>query len=201
MAYKYIVPMKAAEGRQGSEEGKGRLTGILDVEEQLGGRKSLPLKTSKKAWRSLFTSMRYDAGKYSSNLMSLLWDRRTEPVHSNIRQKASRTLSMGLRHEEQHLIPGTISYSTMLSSSEEVMKRCDESGVIDMVHMDYCKAFCWVPHGRLVQKRAAQGTCVMGNWIQSWLIYWKHWGRVVSLMGKPEKHCISQESMLGALLW
>jgi len=55
---------------------------------------------------------------------------------------------------------------------EGVTKKVDEGSAVDIVCIDFSKAFDRVPHGRLLHKVKSHG--IQGevtNWIQNWLDY------------------------------
>ena len=53
---------------------------------------------------------------------------------------------------------------------EEVIKMIDEGRAVDVVCMDFSKAFDKVPHGRLVQKVKSHGIKgELARWVQNWL--------------------------------
>ena len=60
--------------------------------------------------------------------------------------------------------------TNLIEFFEEVTKMIDEGRAVDVVYMDFSKAFDKVPHGRLVQKVKLHGIRdELARWIQNWL--------------------------------
>ena len=58
----------------------------------------------------------------------------------------------------------------MIEFFEEVTKMIDEGRAVDVVYMDFSKAFDKVPHGRLMQKvKSHEIRGELARWIQNWL--------------------------------
>ena len=60
--------------------------------------------------------------------------------------------------------------TNLLEFFEKVTYELDKGNAVDLIYLDFCKAFDKVPHGRLIKKLEAHG--VRGNileWIKSWL--------------------------------
>ena len=59
----------------------------------------------------------------------------------------------GLIKNSQHgFVPGRSCLTKLLESFEEVTREIDEGKAVDVVYMDFSKAFDKFPHGRLVKK-------------------------------------------------
>ena len=73
--------------------------------------------------------------------------------------------------ERQHgFVKGRSCLTNLIEFFEEVMKMIDEFRTVDVVYMDFSKAFDKVPHGRLVQKVKSHGIRgELARWIQNWL--------------------------------
>ena len=62
--------------------------------------------------------------------------------------------------------------TNLIEFFEEVTKMIDEGKAVDVVYMDFSKAFDKVLHGRLVQKVKSHGIRgQLARWVQNWLGY------------------------------
>ena len=77
----------------------------------------------------------------------------------------------GLIRNSQHgFMPGRSCLTNLLEFFEEVTREIDEGKAVDVVYMDFSKAFDKVPHGRLVKKVQLLGiNAGIARWIQQWL--------------------------------
>ena len=107
--------------------------------------------------------------------------------------------------EHQHgFVPGRSCITQLLEVLDYWTSTLDEGGSIDVVYMDYQKAFDSVPHRRLIQKLEATG--VKGNvlmWVRDFL---SHRRQKVIINGSSSQHAdvtsgIPQGSVLGPLLF
>ena len=72
--------------------------------------------------------------------------------------------------EMMSLADGTSCLTNLIEFFQEVTRCVDKGSAVDVVYMDFSKAFDKVPHGRLVKKVNSHG--IQGDlikWIQNWL--------------------------------
>ena len=75
-----------------------------------------------------------------------------------------------LRDSQHGFMSGRSCLTNMLDFFETVIKDLDLGNSVDVVYLDFAKAFDKVPHGRLIRKLEAHG--IQGKllkWIESWL--------------------------------
>eukprot|EP00061_Rhincodon_typus_P007384 g29032.t1 len=64
----------------------------------------------------------------------------------------------GLISDRQHgFVQGRSYFTNLIEFFEDVMEIIDEGKAVDVVYMDFIKAFDKVPHGKLVQKMKSHG--------------------------------------------
>ena len=79
-------------------------------------------------------------------------------------------LNQLLRDSQHGFMSGRSCLTNMLDFLETVIKDLDVGNSVDIVYLDFAKAFDKVPHGRLIRKLEAHG--IRGKllkWIESWL--------------------------------
>ena len=68
-------------------------------------------------------------------------------------------------------LSGNSCLSNLIDFFEGVTKKVDEGSAVDVVSMDFSKAFDKVPHGRLLHKVKSHGIQgEVSKWIQNWLL-------------------------------
>lgn len=75
-----------------------------------------------------------------------------------------------IRDSQHGFVKGRSCLTNLVEFFEEVTKEVDKGKAVDVVYMDFSKAFDKVPHGRLLQKVQVHG--IEGDlavWIRNWL--------------------------------
>ena len=75
-----------------------------------------------------------------------------------------------IRNSQHGFTSGRSCLTNLLDFFESVTRELDEGNDVDLVYLDFCKAFDKVPHVRLIKKLEAHGiTGKVKEWIISWL--------------------------------
>lgn len=76
-----------------------------------------------------------------------------------------------LIHESQHgFTKGKSCLTNLLSFLEDITKSVDDGKPVDVIYLDFSKAFDKVPHQRLIEKLKSHGIVnYVLNWIKDWL--------------------------------
>ena len=75
-----------------------------------------------------------------------------------------------IRDSQHGFVSGRSCLTNLIEFFEHVTKCVDDGSAVDVVYMDFSKAFDKVPHGRLIKKANAHG--IQGDltrWIHNWL--------------------------------
>jgi len=78
--------------------------------------------------------------------------------------------NQGIRPSQHGFMKGRSCLTNLISFYEQVTHLVDEGEAVDVVYLDFSKAFDTVPHSILVEKLAAHGLdgCML-RWIKNWL--------------------------------
>ena len=75
-----------------------------------------------------------------------------------------------IRPSQHGFTSGKSCLSNLLVFLEQVTKELDEEKAVDLVYLDFAKAFDKAPYGRLFKKPEAHGIGgIVLNWIRRWL--------------------------------
>ena len=75
-----------------------------------------------------------------------------------------------LRSSQHGFMAGKSTLSNLLEYLEELTRMVDEGKSVDVVYLDFAKAFNKVPHLRLIQKYEGLGIQEsILNWVREWL--------------------------------
>jgi len=78
--------------------------------------------------------------------------------------------NQGIRASQHGFIQGRSCFTNLISFTDQVTHLVDEGKAVDIVYLDFSKAFDTVPHSILLEKIAAHGLdgctlCWMKNWL------------------------------------
>jgi len=78
--------------------------------------------------------------------------------------------NQGIRPSQHGFMKGRSCLTNLISFHDQVTRLLDEGKAVDVVYLDFSKAFDTVPHSILLKKLAAHGLegCSLG-WIKNWL--------------------------------
>jgi len=78
--------------------------------------------------------------------------------------------NQGIRHSQHEFMKGRSCLTSLISFYDQVTHLVDEGEAVDVVYLDFSKAFNTVPHSILMEKLAAHGLdgCTL-CWIKNWL--------------------------------
>jgi len=78
--------------------------------------------------------------------------------------------NQGIRPSQYGFVKGRSCLTNLISFYDQVTCLVDEGKAVDVVYLDFSKAFDTVPHSILLEKVAAHGLdrCTL-HWIKNWL--------------------------------
>jgi len=78
--------------------------------------------------------------------------------------------NQGIRPSQHGLMKGRSCLTNMISFYDQVTRLVDEGRAVDVVYLDFSKAFDTLPHSILLEKLAAHGLdgCTL-HWMKNWL--------------------------------
>jgi len=78
--------------------------------------------------------------------------------------------NQGIRPSQHGFMKGGSCLTNLISFYDQVTRLVDEGKVVDVIYLDFSKAFDTVPHSTLLEKRADHGLegCTL-RWIKNWL--------------------------------
>jgi len=78
--------------------------------------------------------------------------------------------NQGIRPSQHGLVKGRSCLTNMISFYDQVTRLVDEGRAVDVVYLDFSKAFDTAPHSILLEKLAAHGLdgCII-HWMKNWL--------------------------------
>jgi len=78
--------------------------------------------------------------------------------------------NQGIRPSQHQFIKGRSCLTNLISFYDQVTRLVDEEKTVDIVYLDFHKAFNAVPHSILMEKLAARDSegCTL-RWIKNWL--------------------------------
>ena len=76
-----------------------------------------------------------------------------------------------IRNSQHGFMPHRSCLTNLLEFFEEITRIIDEGHSIDILYLDFARAFDKVPHARLMQKVQAHGISgQISEWIEQWLL-------------------------------
>jgi len=78
--------------------------------------------------------------------------------------------NQGIRPSQHRFVKGRSYLTNLISFYDQVTHLMDDRKAVDVIYLDFCKAFGTIPHSILLEKLAAHGLdgCTL-CWIKNWL--------------------------------
>jgi len=114
-------------------------------------------------------SQKEDPGNYRPGSLTLVLGKLMERFLLSVLTRHVKD-NEGIRPSQHGFMKGRCCLTSLISFYDQVTHLVDEGKAVDVVYLDFSKAFDTVPHSILVEKLAAHGLdgCTL-RWLKNWL--------------------------------